>query len=114
MRRFSFLLAAVAIGGVVLCANPSSAGPLASGLVSGIAAEFSDGLVQKVHGYHCKQRKGWYRGKRRWHRHARACRDSDYSYYPRYRRYPPLPYYASPFGPYYDEWQWERRNWLWD
>lgn len=116
MRELHHLLAAAAISSLVLSAAPGSAGPLASGpSETARLPELSEGLVQKAHGSHCRKRKGWYRGKRQWHRHWRACRVYDYSYHPHNRRYPPRPYYGyGEFGFPYDEWQWERRNWLWD
>jgi hypothetical protein len=81
MRKLPYLLAAAAISGLALSAVPGSASPLAGGLASGNAAlpEVSDGLIQKVHGWHCRRK--W---SRRWgrHRHRRACYD-DY-YYPGY------------------------------
>jgi hypothetical protein len=79
MRRVPYLLAAAAISGLALSATPSSASPLASGLAaSGNAAipQASEGLVQKVHGWHCRKRWSKRLGN---HRHRRACRD-DYSY----------------------------------
>ena len=116
MRRPLCLIAGAAFS-VALSADLSSAGPLNGGLIAGheTLSSLGESGVHKVHGWHCRKRKGWYHGKRRWHRHTRACQDYAYSDYPRYRRRPPLPYYSGPFyGPYYAEWQWERRNWLWD
>jgi hypothetical protein len=115
MRRTTCLLAA-AMFGAVFSAGLAVGMPLNSGLAlrQGNLPEIANGMVQKAHGWHCRKRKGWYHGNRRWHRHARACEDYAYDY-PRYRRRAPLPYYSGPFyAPYYDEWQWERRNWLWD
>ena len=31
-----------------------------------------EGRVQKVHGWHCRKRCGWFRGQKAWHRHWRA------------------------------------------
>ena len=96
MRSLPYLIAAAAISGLALSAAPSSASPLASGLTSGNATlpEMSEGLVQKVHGYHCRKRFGWYRGDKYWHRHRRACH---YSY--RHRPY----YYSAPsFGLFFN------------
>src|SRR5688500_4371354 len=84
MRKLPYLVAAAAIGGMALTAGPSFANPLAGGLTNGItmAAELDDGLVQKVHRWHCSRRFGWYRGHKRWHRHWRACDDyDDYGHY---------------------------------
>ena len=98
LRKASCLLAAAAISGLALAATPSSASPLASGLANGNTAlpALTEGLVKKVHGWHCGKRKGWYHGHRVWHRHRQACYDNDnydddydnydYGYYPRYRR----------------------------
>jgi hypothetical protein len=82
MRKLPYLFAVAAVSGLALSANPGSASPLAGGLTSGAAAvpEMGEGLVQKVHGWHCRKRWSRYRG---WHRHRRACYN-DYSYYPRY------------------------------
>jgi hypothetical protein len=79
MRKVPYLLAAAAISGLALSATPSSANPLASGLASGNAAipQASEGLVQKVHGWHCRKRWSRRLGS---HRHRRACYDDDYSY----------------------------------
>jgi hypothetical protein len=81
MNKLSYLAAAAAISGLALTATPASAGPLASGLTTGNAAVplMDEGLVQKVHGWHCRWRRG--------HRHRRACYDDDYHYgygYPGY------------------------------
>src|SRR6185503_3143567 len=118
LRKASYLLAAAAISGLALAATPSSASPLASGLANGNTAlpALSEGLVQKVHGWHCGKRKGWYHGHRVWHRHRRACYDNDYydddydnydyGYYPRYRR---------SYGYGYPAYGWLRLSgiWLW-
>src|SRR5688572_294692 len=108
------LIAAVTISGFVLSV-PGSASPIIQAPVNtALMPELSEGFVQKVHGSHCRGRKGIYRGKRQWHRHRKACRGYDYSHR-NDRRYPPRPYYGyGEFGFHYDEWQWERRNWLWD
>jgi hypothetical protein len=79
MKKVPYLLAAAAISGLALSATPSSANPLANGLASGNVAipQASDGLVQKVHSWHCRKRFSRRLG---WHRHRRACYDDDYSY----------------------------------
>ena len=74
------LLAAAAISGLAF-ATPSSANPLASGLALGTNTipTMNEGLVQKVHGSHCRRK---YSNRRGWHRHRRACNDyDDYGYY---------------------------------
>jgi hypothetical protein len=81
MKKFSYLAAAAAIAGLALTAAPLSAGPLATGLATGNAPipQVDEGLVKKVHGWHCRWRYG--------HRHRRACYDDDYGYgygYPGY------------------------------
>jgi hypothetical protein len=113
MRRLTYLFAAAAISGLALSAGPGSANPLASGLTSGNATlpEISEGLVQKVHGYHCRKRFGWYRGDKYWHRHRRACH---YSY--RYRPYRygfGVPFVGFSFG-FGDRNRHHRRHWDWD
>jgi hypothetical protein len=79
MRKLPYLFAAAALGGVALAMTPGSASPLTSGLTSGSnVPELNDGMVQKVHGWHCRKRYGWYHGYKQWHRHRRACYDEDY------------------------------------
>ena len=82
MRNLRHVLAAAAIGSLIALPQTSSANPLASGLgsLSNSMPAMAVDLVQKVHGWHCRKRKGWYHGHRVWHRHRRACYD-DYSYY---------------------------------
>ena len=78
MRRVPYLFAAAAVAGLAFTANPGAASPLASGLSSGAGTvpEVNEGLVQKVHSWHCRKRWSKRFG---WHRHRRAC---GYSYYP--------------------------------
>jgi hypothetical protein len=79
MRKLPYLFAAAALGGLALSISPGSASPLASGLAAGVTGpELNEGLVQKVHGWHCRKRYGWYHGHKWWHRHRRACDDYDY------------------------------------
>lgn len=81
MRKLPLLMAAAAIGALGFTAGPSMASPLAGGLTSGAVPELNEGLVQKVHGWHCRRRFGWYRGHKYRHRHRRACDNyDDYSY----------------------------------
>jgi hypothetical protein len=113
MRSLPYLIAAAAISGLALSAAPSSASPLASGLTSGNATlpEISEGLVQKVHGYHCRKRFGWYRGDKYWHRHPRACH---YSYRSRPYHYgfgAPFVGFSFGIGPRH---RFHRRHWDWD
>jgi hypothetical protein len=95
MRKLPYLFAAAALGGLALSISPGSASPLASGLAAGVGVpELNEGMVQKVHGWHCRKRYGWYHGHKYWHRHRRACDDYDYRY---------SPGYATPFfGFYFD------------
>jgi hypothetical protein len=115
MRKIPYLLAAAAISGFALSATPGIASPLAGGLTSGnvTVPEASEGLVQKVHGWHCRKRWSRYRG---WHRHRRACY-RDYSY--RYRPYRhgfgfgvPFVGFSFGFGPRHRHRHW--RHWDWD
>jgi hypothetical protein len=121
MRKIPYLLAAAAISGFALSATPGNASPLAGGLTSGnvTVPEASEGLVQKVHGYHCRKK---YSNRRGWHRHRRACHrtyyyddyyDDDYYYRPYYRPYRhhygfgfPFPFFGFHFG--------GRRHGWWD
>jgi hypothetical protein len=111
MRHLKYLLAAAALGSIVALPQAGSAGPLPGGLLAGSSIPaLDDGLVQKVHGYHCRKRKGWYHGHRVWHRHYRACHrqryydddyyddDYDYGYYPGYYRPYGYGYPAYGFG----------------
>jgi hypothetical protein len=112
MHKLPYLLAIAAVCGLALGPMHSAANPLANGLrfSSSTVTELRDSTVQKVHRWHCQRRKGWYKGKTRWHRHPKACRDYGYANpYPGYYwGGAPLPYYG------YYEWRRERRNWLFD
>jgi hypothetical protein len=77
MQRPPYLLAAAVLSSLALSAGPSSASPLASGLANAIISEVHQDRVQKVHGWHCRKRFGWYRGHKWWHQHWRACQDYD-------------------------------------
>jgi len=97
--KLSHLLGAAAIGGLALAATPASAGPLTGGLNIGNAAipQMDEGLVQKVNGWHCRKRYGWYHGHKRWHRHRRACYDNDYDDYSYEYGYPGYGLGVAPF-----------------
>ena len=101
MRKLPYLIAAAAISGLAFTANPGMASPLAGGLSSGSAAnpELNEGLVQKVHGRHCKRRYGWFRGDKRWHRHRRACHYG-YRYYHPYAYGAPFIGFSFGIGPH--------------
>ena len=113
MRHLPYLFAVAAISSLALTSSSSGGSPL-RGLASGSSTvtEFADSNVQKVHRWHCQRRKGWYKGKSRWHRHPKACGDYEYEHSYRHPGYnwggAPLPYYG------YWDWRRERRNWLWD
>jgi hypothetical protein len=122
MRNLNYLFAAAAIGSLLILPQTSSASPLGAGLAKSgsVSPAITDGLVQKVHGWHCGKRKGWYHGKRYWHRHRRACHrayyydddyyDDDYYYRPYYRpRYHygygfPFPFFGFHFGRGHRDW----------
>jgi hypothetical protein len=100
MNKLALTAFAAAIGGLAFAVAPSSASPLAGGLTNGTLPQLNEGLVQKVHGWHCRKRYGWYRGHKYRHRHRSACDDyndyDDYSY-----GYSPYGYgypYAYGFG----------------
>ncbi len=79
MRKLSYVLAAVALSSLAFATTPSSATPLSSGLTTGSALpQLDEGLVQKVHSWHCRKRWSKRLG---WHRHRRACYDDDYGSY---------------------------------
>jgi hypothetical protein len=112
MAKLTSLFATVTMGILLFSADPLFASPLGKAVQTGdrVAFDLENGLLQKVHRWHCERRKGWYKGKRTWHRHRRACRNRDYlqPYPGSYWGPAPLPYYG------YYEWRRERRNWLWD
>jgi len=97
MRKLPLFMAAAAIGALGFAAGPSMASPLAGGLTGGTMPQLNEGLVQKVHGWHCRKRYGWYHGHKYWHRHRRACDDyddyDDYSY-----GYSPYGYGGYPYA----------------
>ena len=125
MRNLKCLLAAAALGGFVALPAAGSAGPLPGGSLAASSSPLvADGLVQKVHGWHCYKRKGWYHGHRVWHRHYRACHYrkryyddyydddyDDYSYYRPYHSYA-YPYYPGPFIGF--SFGGGRHGWDWD
>jgi hypothetical protein len=110
MRHLKYLFAAAAVGSLMAFPQTSSATPLGSALgsVGPAIPVLGDDLVQKVHGWHCGKRRGWYHGHRAWHRHYRACHRTYYRkrYYDDYDDdyddddYPyaySYPYYSAPF-----------------
>jgi hypothetical protein len=97
MRKLPLFMAAAAISALGFTAGPSVASPLAGGLTSGAVPQLNEGLVQKVHGWHCRRRYGWYHGHKVWHRHRRACYDDDYDNYDNYDDYS-QGYYPYSYG----------------
>jgi hypothetical protein len=100
MRKVPYLLVAAAISSLAFAAAPSSASPLSSGLATGNTTlpTVNEGLVQKVHGWHCKRK---FSNRRGMHRHRRACRHyDDYDDYDDYTYGGYAPYYGG-YGPYY-------------
>ena len=96
MRKLSYLFAIAAIGGLVSLAPASSAGPIAGKMAgaNNSVPMAGDGLVQNVHGWHCRRR---YSKRLGWHRHKRACYEEDFDYYDDdYYSYQPY-YYGAPF-----------------
>jgi hypothetical protein len=69
MRKL--FLSTAALGWLILATSPIQASPFLKGSTA-VRAVLNEAVVQKVHGRHCKQKKGWYRGKRQWHRHRQA------------------------------------------
>jgi X-X-X-Leu-X-X-Gly heptad repeat protein len=105
MRHFNYVFAVAAMGSFMALAQTGSASPLASGLGSANSGTpaIADGLVQKVHGWHCSRKWSKRLGK---HRHRKACYkkryyDDDYYYddYYDYSYYRPYRYYAYPYYP---------------
>ena len=95
MPNLKYIVATAILGGMIVLPQTGSAGPLASGLgaAGSTLPVIANGLVQKVHGWHCARRKGWYKGAKVWHRHRRACYDDSYEddYDDDYRTYRPSP-----------------------
>jgi hypothetical protein len=79
MRKLVSVFAIAAATGLTSLVASSSAAPAAGALALSGAAPLADdnGVVQKVHGWHCGPKKGWYGGRKRVHRHSRACHDYD-------------------------------------
>ncbi len=94
----SFVSALLAMA---LSALPSSAAPVSRMIDTTANTKQVGGLVQKVHGWHCRTRYGWVRHRHRgfwhshpkWHRHYRACYGYRYGYFPYYA---PFYYYYGP------------------
>jgi hypothetical protein len=90
MRTLRHLFAAMAVGCVTVFPATGSASPLATSLpaAGSVTPLIADNLIEQIHGWHCDRRRGWYKGKRRWHSHPRACYDDyddyddDYTYRP--------------------------------
>ena len=99
MRKFACLFAIAAIGGLTSFASVGSASPLAAGVAGAgaVVPTVSDDLVQKVHGWHCRRRYGWYRGHKYRHRHRRACYNR-YHYDDDYYPYAGVPFFSFHFG----------------
>jgi hypothetical protein len=59
MRIFAYVMVAAGIGGAALAASSSWASPLSSrsALSDLILPEIGSSMVQKVHGWHCRNRK---------------------------------------------------------
>jgi hypothetical protein len=78
MRNLRCFTAAAAMGGMLVFPQVGWASPLTTNLHSGSSPPplIVNDLVQKVHSWHCAKRKGWYKGDRVWHRHRRACYES--------------------------------------
>jgi hypothetical protein len=80
MRSLRYLTAATALGGMLVLPQTGWTSPLLTSLpaVGSTAPVIADGPVLKVHGWHCAKKKGWYKGDKVWHRHRRACYESQY------------------------------------
>lgn len=64
----------------------------------------NEGIVQKVHGWHCSRRYGWWKGRKWRHRHLRACDDYDDDYYPyTYGGYYPGPFISFGYSDFDDD-----------
>jgi hypothetical protein len=72
------LFIAAAVGGVTFLPQAGSAGPLMTSLAAAGSTTplIIDSPIQKVHGWHCSRKKGWYKGDRVWHHHRRACNET--------------------------------------
>ena len=102
MRNPKYLLAAAATVGLLFLSQPTSASPLAAGLIGADPAvsEITSSLVEKVHKRRYKKHK--YYGHRRHRRHYRRFYDDD-DYYSNFS------YYPSYCDPYYDYCGYPRR-----
>ncbi len=92
MRNLKHLVAAAALGGLVILPQSSSANPLVAGLTEAslVASEMTSGLVEKVDKRYYGQKR-YYRDRypNRYYRHRyRRYYDNDYYYYPYYVYYP--------------------------
>lgn len=103
MRYCRYFFAVAVLGGMIILPQTGSGSPLAASLTAAgsTTPPIVNSLIQKVHGWHCAKKKGWYKGDKVWHRHRRACYetqvyDDDYYYddYPYSGRPPNL--YINP------------------
>jgi hypothetical protein len=110
MQNPKYLLAAVAMGGLMLLQQPTLASPITGGLIGAdTATSITTNLAEDV-----KQYKKHKYGKRRYHRHRRHHRRyrhhrrfyDDDDYYPNYSYYP---YYCDPYN-YYGSCGYPRRH----
>lgn len=97
MLRYLFSLSIASLLTLILGAASAQALSLTPQQLIEIPASAEQGAnnnIHKVHGFHCRGRYGWRHGRKRWHKHWRACRQryyrDDYYYYyaPRYYYYP--------------------------
>ena len=92
MRYCRYFFAVAVLGGMIILPQTGSGSPLAASLTAaGSTTPLTvDSLIQKVHGWHCAKKKGWYKGDKVWHRHRRACyetQDYDDDYFDEDFRY---------------------------
>src|SRR5687768_9127265 len=76
MRYWRYFFAAAVLGGALTLPHTGWAGPLATSLATNFKGTSVDNLILEVHGWHCSRKKGWYKGDRIWHRHRRACNET--------------------------------------
>ena len=81
MRSLRILTAAAAMSGMLVLPHAGWANPLAANLHavgSTTTLSSTNDRVLNVHGWHCAKKRGWYKGDKVWHRHRRACYESQY------------------------------------
>jgi hypothetical protein len=90
MQNPKYLLAGVAIGGLMFLLQPAAANPLAAGLIgsSSATSKIPAGLAEEVKHYKRHKHYSKHRYHRRYRHHYRRFYDDDDDYYPYFSSYP--------------------------